>query len=426
MNEVLLDVRLDGRPVGVIERAGRRSATYRPVSSQPRPASEREVGLSWAQPPDAPWSADVTHAWFENLLPESETRARIAGRFGLRATDTYGLLAPIGWECAGAVEVLPPDHPSVVGAYRELSEDEVLERLDALPRRPLDDDRAVRMSLGGGQSKMVIRRDGDRWLLPLDGAPSTHILKPEPPEFRGLVHAEAWSLALAATAAPAAHATVLSVTGHVPALVVTRYDRAIDAHGAVRRTHQEDGCQVLGVEPSAKYADHPPNDRQPSYRRMAEILFREARDPIAELSALLRFVTVNVALGNTDAHAKNVSFLHDQERLMAVAPLYDIAPTRAFIAQEHVAMPVAGRFRITLIGVEQLVEEARSWRLDARTARSVVDGTLAALTAGVADADARVPDVPERVRDAALGQLEGMVRPSPRHRRRPLPRRMPQ
>ncbi len=412
MSETLLDVHLGGRLIGVIEGTGRRSAAFRPLGG----VSDLGLGsrLSFARRADESWEPELTHAWFENLLPESETRDRIAGRFGLWRDDTYGLLDRIGWECAGAVAVLPPGQTPVTGTYQELSQEELLARLDALPRRPLDEDRAIRMSLGGGQSKMVVRRDGERWLLPIDGSSSTHILKPEPPEFPGLVRAEAWSLALAATAAPSAAAEVLDVPGHVTTLVVERYDRAVMPDGSVMRGHQEDGCQILGVEPIAKYADHPPNPRQPSYARMAAILLREARDPLRELSALLRFVTVNVALGNTDAHAKNVSFLHDEDRLMAVAPLYDIAPTTAFIDQAHLAMPVAGRHRIAEVGVEQLVAEARAWRLDEATARSIIEETLIVLREGVATADARVPDVPTHVRAAAVAHIENVLSPRSR------------
>ncbi|WP_164937065.1 HipA domain-containing protein [Bradyrhizobium vignae] len=36
-------------------------------------------------------------------------------------------------------------------------------------------------------------------------------------------------------------------------MVVTRYDREIDKDGVVKRFHQEDMCQALGVHPAVKY-----------------------------------------------------------------------------------------------------------------------------------------------------------------------------
>ena len=69
-------------------------------------------------------------------------------------------------------------------------------RLDALPRVVSPIDHAVRLTLGGVQNKLLLARLGDRWHLPIDGATSTHILKPEPERYPGLAVAEAWSLAV--------------------------------------------------------------------------------------------------------------------------------------------------------------------------------------------------------------------------------------
>jgi len=142
---------------------------------------------------------------------------------------------------------------------------------------------------------------------------------------------------------------------------------------------------------------------------MAAILLREAQDPFQELQALLRFMTVNLALGNTDAHAKNVSFLHHPERLMTVAPLYDIAPTRAFIDQQHVGMPINGRFRMDDIGLEELVAEAKGWRLDSLTARSVVVETIDALLGSIDDADDRFSQVPDHVRTMGVSSIRRLA-----------------
>ena len=183
MDEPLV-VWLGDEVVGELRASGRRAAQFHPA--RPR------IGLAAGAQVDAsPWPADFTRSWFENLLPEEEPRARIAARFGLRSDDTWGLLARIGWECAGAVSVLPPGFTPKSGSYRSLTSEEMWDRIDALPARPYDSDAAIRMSLGGGQSKILLARLDDRWHLPLDGAPSTHILKPEPAYYPGLAIAEA-------------------------------------------------------------------------------------------------------------------------------------------------------------------------------------------------------------------------------------------
>ncbi len=109
-----------------------------------------------------------------------------------------------------------------------------------------------------------------------------------------------------------------------PVLVVERYDRTVDPDGTVRRIHQEDLCQALGLPPKQKYEQ----DAGPSHLRIAREL-----DSYAEPSAqqtLLRAITLNVALGNCDAHAKNLSLLHTEAGAIRLAPLYDLLSTRLY------------------------------------------------------------------------------------------------
>ena len=51
---------------------------------------------------------DKVRAYFENLLPDSkDIRERIARRFNTGSTDAFQLLAEIGRDCVGALEILP-------------------------------------------------------------------------------------------------------------------------------------------------------------------------------------------------------------------------------------------------------------------------------------------------------------------------------
>lgn len=393
-----LSVWLHDRRVGVLARDRRGRLQYvHDVGSRP---------ISIGLPADEPWTPARTTAWFEGLLPEGDQRARIAARFGVAAVDTFGLLEQIGWECAGAVAVLPEDREPTVGTYRRLSDEEVGLRLDALPGRPYDDDDEVRVSLGGYQAKLVLARMDDAWTEPVSGAASTHILKPEPPQWPGMAAAEAWALALASQATSAAAARWDGTLGTSPALLVTRYDRTV-VSGQVHRRHQEDLCQILGLPPEAKYAEPPMKPGKPSWDRLATILLERAVDPISERLRLLEQVTVTIALGNADAHAKNLSVIHEREGLVSLAPMYDLVPTLAFIPrQTRSALPVAGKFRMDEITTEHLVREAVSWGIPERRARHSVLETLAALRTGVRSADSAVPQIDQSVRASVLTQLE--------------------
>ncbi len=248
----------------------------RPALTFHRRQGTARLTVAQADGDEPHWSPAFTRAWFDGLLPEEERRSAAEVEHGVDRGDTFGLLAAIGWECAGAVSVLPEGRLPASGWYQALSDDDVWARLDALPRRAADIDHQVRLSLGGAQDKLLLARLDDRWQLPLDGAISTHILKPEPTRFPGLAVAEGWALRAAAGVTRTAAAELLAAPGHRPTLVVERYDRQI-RDGAITRTHQEDLCQVLGLPSAAKYpragatgrlasaARRPP--RRPRHRR---------------------------------------------------------------------------------------------------------------------------------------------------------------
>jgi serine/threonine-protein kinase HipA len=172
--------------------------------------------------------------------------------------------------------------------------------------------------------------------------------------------------------------------GNRPVLIVTRYDRRPGPDGRIDRIHQEDLCQALGLPPGDKYHEPPFRSHKPSLARLAGILLARGVQPTMELERLLRSLVVTVALGNADAHAKNWSLLHDGSGFVTLAPMYDIVPTTAFVpGQRFASLPVAGRFRMAEIGVEQILAESRVWGLPERRARRVVAETLGELRDGL-------------------------------------------
>jgi len=402
----LLAVWLDGRRVGAIEQDRTRDIRYVP---------ERDAPLSVAATGLPPWSPDLTRHWFDGLLPEEGRRARLAARLGLRTEDTFGLLAQVGWECAGAVAVLPEGANPAGGTYRKVSDAVIGEHLDALPSLADMPDSEIRMSLGGAQEKLLVARIGDSWAMPLDGAPSTHILKPEPERWPGLALAEAWALTVAAGATAASEVAASNDLGSRPVLVVTRYDRPVRA-AVITRLHQEDLCQALGLPPGAKYAPIPPRPESPSFVRLARILLARAGDPPAELERLLAQVIVSVALRNADLHAKNLSIINEGG-VVRLAPVYDVSPTTAFIPrQTTVGLAVGGKFKLPEIGMEHIVREAVSWGIPERRARQVVADTVEGLRTGMTTANDTWPDVPKAAREVAIAGVFAVEQEQPGRR----------
>jgi serine/threonine-protein kinase HipA len=110
-------------------------------------------------------------------------RRLIAQQFQVSGQNDFALLDHIGGECAGAVTFLEPGQalpvPTRSDDVQWLSDDEVVAILDELPRRPmLAGKDGLRLSLAGAQDKLPVVFDGARIGLPLNGTPSSHILKP--------------------------------------------------------------------------------------------------------------------------------------------------------------------------------------------------------------------------------------------------------
>lgn len=119
-----------------------------------------------------------------------------------------------------------------------------------------------------------------------------------------------------------------------PVLVVKRFDRE-HRPGRVVRRHIIDGCQALGLSSALKY-ERPYGDARDvrdlrdgaSLPMLFALLARSPR-PVAERLALLRWTLFQVLIGNTDAHAKNLSFYVTREGL-SLAPAYDLVCGIAF------------------------------------------------------------------------------------------------
>lgn len=78
------------------------------ASEQGRPLS---LSLPFT-PGNQPHRGDTVRAYFENLLPDSQyIRERVAHRFQAGSTEAFALLAEVGRDCVGALQVLPDKVP---------------------------------------------------------------------------------------------------------------------------------------------------------------------------------------------------------------------------------------------------------------------------------------------------------------------------
>jgi serine/threonine-protein kinase HipA len=170
----------------------------------------------------------------------------------------------------------------------------------------------------------------------------------------------------------------------------------------LRRVHQEDMCQALGVPIPSKY-EHEPDG--PSLRRIAALLRRIAADPAADLDRLAQMTVFTVAVGNADLHGRNVSLLHGDEG-PTLAPLYDVVATVMYGTVSHELGMYAGDARdVAAVSSEDLHAEMRAWGLPSRRAEAVTEQTLDRLSAAIDETTVAVPAA-ERVADVVRARIE--------------------
>ena len=268
------------------------------------------------------FTSDTFLPWAANLLPESEQLRTLGQLLGMARSDVIGLLTAIGGDTAGALSFSQAGRASSV-QWRPVGKPEELERLiEDLPNKPfLVGEEGVSMSLAGVQSKIAVAIDDDgRICIPMNGSPSTHILKPDSPRLPGGVQNEAFCLTLAKRLGIPTPEVTTGRAGKRTYLLVKRYDRT-DASGRCRRLHQEDYCQALGKPPSAKYESNQTGTRGPTLKDMFDIT-RQHMSP-TEIVRLLDMMILNVLACNSDAHAKNYSIMIRAGNA-SLAPIYDV------------------------------------------------------------------------------------------------------
>ena len=357
-----LDVFLNARRVGRLGRLGGGAVDFRydpgwlgwehalPISNSLPLREDRYLG-------------DPVIAVFDNLLPDPEpVRRRIAERIGAEGHDAYSLLARLGRDCVGALQILPEGQdPGPAGTVdgRPADDGEIAEKLRNLAIAPLglDDDAEFRISIAGAQEKTALLRWKNQWHIPRGTTATTHIVKPQIGmlpngiDLSRSVENEHLCLGLAAALGLPSAATEIADFDGERVLVVERFDRLWTGDGRLLRLPQEDCCQALSVPPSLKYdADGGPG--------MTDILdlLRGSDDPEANRRLFVKAQIVFWLLGATDGHAKNFSIFLKPGGRFRMTPLYDIMSAQPSVD--------AGRLRENGFRLALAVGDNRHYAID--------------------------------------------------------------
>ena len=353
---------------------------------------------------DVYYPSAKTKTFLDGLLPEEEQRRAVAEELGLVATDTFGLIGRLGRDCAGAIIIQPASEPlkatSNTSTSLPLSDEQVSINIANLRSAPLGISNDVRISLAGVQEKLLLtRRTDGAWGGPIDGTPSTHIIKPEIRDYPNTVENEAFCMRLAH------HLDIRTATvdtteyGGRKVLVVKRYDRIVNNSGDVERVHQEDFCQVMSIPPRQKYQQ----DGGPSLARIAGVL-RDSGRPDS-LRRLLQDTFVNALVGNGDAHGKNFSLLHHRNGSVELTPLYDVMST-LYYNDDKLAMYIDDVRRTSEVTRERLSNEARSWGMWADSIDVTLGELIDRVPAAVSMAAEETAGLPENILKIVESQLK--------------------
>jgi len=330
-------------------------------------AKAYELAPQFRLRPD-PYLGESVKTFFANLLPEGAALAEILSAIHMRDASPFEIIGQMGEELPGVLSVRAEgNEPSGLQQYRPLTKETLSQRIkDRDQQKPLltSNDQSS-MSLPGAQDKLGLRYDWRRDLLydSVASTPTTHIAKPDTRlvMFQPSAINEYLCMRLAAIIklpVPPVHLIQVPETVYV----VQRYDRIV-SDGNVKCLHQVDGCQLLGLGQDWKY------ERQGlvSLKRIVQAL-RGLPLPAKDLLNFQRWVMFNYLIGNSDAHAKNISVLID-ETGYALAPFYDLLCVQVY-GDDRLALYIGDEDQYASIG-------AHSWEAFCEDCGFSVKPTLA-------------------------------------------------
>jgi len=350
-----------------------------------------------------PRSRNLRRNFFEEILAEGRIRERLGQNARLDAENTMGLLHRYGRDVAGAVQIWDPTDPLEprVPVLEPVTDERIAEMFAEVALNPLGNNGRRRLSsLAGVQNKVLLVRTDAGWAEPLDGYPSSHIIKPLASE-RTMIFDEEYGSRFARALGLASFETTIESFHGMRALVVQRYDR--DHTG--ERVHQEDFNQVLGYRGDDKYEPAAGDGR---LRRIAGVL--RANASAEHVRNLLKMMTLSLAVGNLDMHSKNISLVHRPGGEIELAPMYDVVPQLHFEVDKETALRINGKADYFAITGQDLVAEGESWGI--RDARGVVTESLEQVRE-IADREQQLPgahfSLPSTITTQSLRLLDDLA-----------------
>jgi len=325
--------------------------------------------------------------FFSGLLPEGDVKRRVSDFLHVSESSTLKLLQELGGECAGMISILPENkNCSVQKSYAfnnenyELLDDETLYGfIKNINVRPLlKAKKELRLSLAGAQEKLPLVYFDKKYYLPKSDAPSTHIVKPSGDgELSTLSINEFVCMKLAQSCGLNVPNVELKTINNTTFLLEERYDRIVNKK-SIKRLHQEDFCQALGIMSDRKYQ----NDNGPDIAKIYSLIQKECTIPLLDTKEFLKYVIFNFIIGNCDAHGKNYSLLYEKGS-SKLSPIYDAICTLVYPSlTKKMSMKIGKHYEILKVTKQDFVELATSINLKSSIVLKMLDETITNITNG--------------------------------------------
>ena len=234
--------------------------------------------------------------------------------------------------------------------------------------------RASKMSIQGVQPKLsaiLSVKDGRFDIVDKGGR---YILKPQHPIFPELPENEDLTMRMAASIGIEipVHGLIYGKDG-----VLTYFIKRFDRKGQKDKIAVEDFAQLAGLSRDTKY--------NYSMEKLLKLIDETCTFPAIEKAKLFKRVIFNYLVGNSDAHAKNLSLLYGLDNTSRLSPFYDLIAIHAWpshVFNHHLALSIGGEsntHKVKRSHWEQLAD-------DCAISFSLFENSIGKLSEGVIDA----------------------------------------
>ncbi|MFB1117177.1 type II toxin-antitoxin system HipA family toxin [Dickeya dadantii] len=425
-----LDVYMNGYRVGILTKTGSGAHHFSYDANWLGLPGNRPISLSMPLR-HQPYQGDEVYNFFDNLLPDNpDIRRRIVARHHADSTQPFDLLAKVGQDSVGALQLVPQGIPArdiKQIEYKTLSEQQLESILSGYlsdaPLGMIDTEDDFRISIAGAQEKTALLYLNNHWCLPFNTTPTTHIIKLP----IGKIESHSYSIDMSdsveneylclliarAFGLPVPHCFMIKA-GKIKALAVERFDRKYASDGSwIMRLPQEDFCQVLNVPSALKYENH----GGPGISAIMSYLLG-AVDPQRDRYSFMKAQVLFWLLAATDGHAKNFSLFIESEGRYRLTPFYDILSMYPAFGGRGIdrrdaklAMGLAGtrgkKYHIEKIFPRHFFQTAKAVGFARESMERILTEFSQTVDSVIVSVRNQLPaDFPTPIRDAILGGLQ--------------------